>query len=278
MTAHAHPAVPSGFDPAFVARTLDDALAHDVRVFGISGLQGSGKSTLARQLVDAATRRGIRAAALSIDDAYLDRPVRERLAREVHPLLGTRGPPGTHDVALACAVLDALRAGRSARLPRFDKLGDRRIPESRWPAAGEVDLLVFEGWFLGTPAQDAAALVEPVNRLERDEDAQGTWRRFCNAALASDYPQLWRRIDRLLFLQPPSFGIVPAWRWQQEQALQASDPTRTAMTRAQVERFVQHFERTSRQALGTLPAIADVVVALDADRQPRTWRSGITGT
>ena len=46
--------------------------------------------------------------------------------------------------------------GKNIELPRFDKLGDRRIPESQWPAAGEVDLLVFEGWFLGTPAQDAA--------------------------------------------------------------------------------------------------------------------------
>src|SRR5690606_23279845 len=126
MAAHAHPDAPAGFAPAFVARMLDDALAHDARVFGITGLQGSGKSTLAAQLVDAATMRGLRAVALSIDDVYLDRPERQRLARDVHPLLATRGPPGTHDVALGCAVLDALREGRPASLPGFDKLGDRR--------------------------------------------------------------------------------------------------------------------------------------------------------
>src|SRR5690606_2631053 len=141
--------------------------------------------------------------------------------------------------------------------------------ESQWRQTGRIDLVVFEGWFLATPAQDATALVAPINALERDEDAQATWRRFCNTALARDYPQLWRRIDRLLFLQPPSLEIVPTWRWQQEQALQATDTTRSAMTRAQVERFVQHFERTSRQALHALPAIADAVVALDTDRTPR---------
>ena len=94
------------------------------------------------------------------------------------------------------------------------------------------------------------------------------WRRHCNEALARDYPALWRRVDRLLFLQPPGFEVVPGWRWQQEQSLQAQDPSRRGMTRAQVERFVQHYERVSRQALRTLPAIADLVVALDEARRP----------
>ena len=268
MASDAHPTPPSGFADAFVATALDDALAHDTRVLGISGLQGSGKSTLAAQLVEAAGARGIRAVALSIDDFYLDRPEREHLAREVHPLLATRGPPGTHDVALACATLDALRAGAPVRLPAFDKLGDRRLPADRWREARGIGLVVFEGWFLGTPAEPAAALAEPLNALERDEDRDGRWRRWCNDALARDYPGLWRRIDHLLFLQPPGFDIVPEWRWQQECALQASQPARTAMTRAQVERFVQHYERVSRQALRTLPAIADAVVRLDAARRP----------
>ena len=40
------------------------------------------------------------------------------------------------------------------------------------------------------------------------------------------------------------------------------------MTRAQVERFVLFFERVSRQALRTLPAIADELFTLDAARRP----------
>ncbi|MCR6662795.1 MAG: kinase [Luteimonas sp.] len=269
MSTPAHPATRSdGFPPGFVARVLDDALAHGTRILGISGLQGTGKSTLAAQLVAAAGTRGLKAETVSLDDFYLDRPERERLAREVHPLLATRGPPGTHDVALACATLDALRRGDAVRLPAFDKLADRCMPEARWRETEDVTLVVFEGWCVGTPAEDDGALAEPVNALERDEDADGIWRRFCNDALARDYPPLWSRIDRLVFLQPPGFDIVSEWRWQQEQSLQASDPSRTAMTRAQVERFVRHYERISRQALRTLPGIADVVVSLDAGRRP----------
>lgn len=280
MTAQAHPRPSQGFAPRFVAGVLDDALARGVRVLGISGLQGSGKSTLAAQLVEAATARGLHAVAVSIDDFYLDRPERKRLAREVHPLLVTRGPPGTHDWALAGATLQALRAGRRTRLPGFDKLADRRLPVSQWRdvagaahgwAPGQA-LVVFEGWFLGTPAEADEALAAPVNALERDEDCDGAWRRFCNEALARGYPALWQCIDRLLFLQPPGFDIIPAWRWQQEQALQAREPSRRGMTRAQVGRFVQHYERVSRQALCTLPGIADVIVPLDETRRPLTTR------
>lgn len=264
----AAPAAARGFAAELVARVLDDALRPGVRVYGLSGLQGTGKSTLAAQLAGAARARGLRVATLSLDDVYLDRPQREALAREVHPLLATRGPPGTHDLPLALATLDALRDGRAVRLPRFDKLADRRRPEADWPSADAVDLILFEGWCLGVPAEAPGALAAPINALERDEDADGRWRRWCNQALARDYPALWARVDRLLFLQPPGFGIVPDWRWQQECALQAADPTRRGMTRAQVERFVQHYERVSRQALRTLPSLADAIVPLDAARMP----------
>lgn len=263
------PSPPSsaGFADAFVTDALQTALGRPP-VFAACGLQGTGKSTLAVQIAALAQARGLRIATLSIDDFYLTRAQRRQLARDVHPLLATRGPPGTHDVALALRTLEALRAGESLALPRFDKLADDRLPESRWERIdGPVDLAIFEGWFLATPPEEDAALAEPINTLERDEDADGIWRRWCNAALASDYPALWTRIDTLWFLQPPGFEVVPEWRWQQEQTLQASDPSRPAMDRARVERFIQHFERVSRQALRMLPALADRVVRLDRARR-----------
>ncbi|SBV35355.1 conserved hypothetical protein [uncultured Stenotrophomonas sp.] len=266
------PSHPAGFSPALVAEALDSALAlhvGHVPVLGISGLQGIGKSTLAAQVAASATARGLRAATVSIDDFYLPRPERQALARDMHPLLATRGPPGTHDLALAARTLDALRAGEAVALPRFDKLADERLPQAQWPRSdARADLVVFEGWFLGTPAEGETALGEPVNALERDEDADGTWRRWCNRALVCDYPALWTRIDTLWFLQPPGFEVVPQWRWQQEQGLQQAAPGRTGMNRTQVERFVQFYERISRQALRTLPAIADRIIRLDAHRRP----------
>lgn len=269
---------PPGFDASLVSAALDKALSIDrpTPVFGIVGLQGSGKSTLAAQIAALAGSRGLDVAVLSLDDFYLGRNERLRLSREVHPLLATRGPAGTHDVGLALETMAKLQQGRQVALPRFDKLADDRLPPSRWPLTrGRCDLVILEGWFLKTPPQHEGELAEPLNALERSEDVEGRWRRFCNTALAREYPALWALIDALWFLQGPGFDVVPEWRWQQERSLQAADPARQAMTRPQVERFVQFFERLSRQALKTLPAIAERTIQLDQDRHP--WQGQVTG-
>ena len=256
--------------PEFIAARLDEALAlpGPVPVYGLTGLQGTGKSTLAADMASLAQARGLPVVVLSVDDFYLDRRERLALGRQVHPLLATRGPPGSHDLPLALEVLDGLRAGRRVRLPRFDKIADRRLPPSRWPLSpAGARGVVFEGWFHKVPPQDPAALATPINPLELNEDPDGRWRTWCNEALAG-YAPLWARLDTLTWLRGPGFEVVPGWRWEQEASLQAAYPDRRAMTRAQVERFVLFFERTSRQALATLPAIADREIRLDALRRP----------
>lgn len=267
--------VGTGYPDAFVATVLERALAlpGPCRVFGITGLQGTGKSTLSAQVAARAEARGLRAVVLSIDDLYLDQPERHRLGREVHPLLATRGAPGSHDLALGEATFEALRAGRG-RLPAFDKISDRRLAESEWARLDDVpDLVLFEGWFHKVPPQSDAELTAPINALERDEDREGTWRRWCNDALAG-YAPLWARLDALLFLQGPGFEQVPEWRGQQERTLAAANPGRRTMTQAEVERFVLFFERVSRQALATLPGIADWTVRVDAQRRVVAAASG----
>jgi D-glycerate 3-kinase len=269
MADHAHVRMP-GFNASLVSAALEAALSVVKRtpVFGIVGLQGSGKSTLAAQVASLAASKGLEVAVVSLDDFYLRRQDRLELSREVHPLLATRGPPGTHDMALALETMTALREGVRTALPRFDKLADDRLPTAYWPmACGRCDLVILEGWFLKTPPQPEAELSEPVNALEREEDTQGIWRHYCNTALGTRYPALWDTVDTTWFLQGPGFEVVPEWRWQQEQWLQSAQPDRTAMSRAQVERFVQFFERVSRQALKTLPAIAERTLRLDSQRR-----------
>jgi D-glycerate 3-kinase len=271
MTASSHAHLGSGFPPWLVEAALEAAVSPlpGPSVFGISGVQGSGKSTLARQMTALAEQRGLRVAVLSLDDFYLPRAERLLLADRVHPLLANRGPPGTHDLPLAMQVMSNQRAGRRLRLPRFDKLADERLPESSWPLIdAAVDVVILEGWMLGVPAQPGSALATPVNALEREEDPDAIWRTWCNDALGTGYQDLWRQIDALWLLQAPSFEIVPAWRWQQEQSMQVASPRRPGMGRPQLERFVQLFERVSRHALAVLPLLAERVVELDEHRQP----------
>jgi D-glycerate 3-kinase len=236
-------------------------------VIGLCGPQGSGKSTIAevaRRLLEA---RGMRTVALSLDDFYLTHEARQRLGREVHPLLATRGPPGTHDVALAGAVLDQLRAKGKVALPRFDKASDNRSPRGSWQTvASPVDVIILEGWCVGAAAQGLAALAQPVNDLERDEDPKAVWRTYVNDQLDGPYQALFERLHDLILLEAPSFEVVAGWRAEQERKLR--DRTGAGMSDAEVARFVAHYERLTRWILAEMPARADWVVTLDEHRQP----------
>lgn len=265
----------AGYADAAVAATLEALLAR-LRprrrpwLAGLSGLQGSGKSTFARQLAAAANARGVGCVVLSLDDFYLGRRARLRLARSVHPLFATRGVPGTHDLDLLMRTLAALRhAGerRPAALPRFDKGHDTRVPPSRWRRVRVPPrLILLEGWCVGVPAQDEASLRRPLNALERDEDGERRWRRRVNRELARGYARLWRQLDALVLLQAPGFDVVARWRDQQERALRRRGAPQ-AMDRAALARFLMHYERLSRVALRELPARADLCLRLDRRRR-----------
>jgi D-glycerate 3-kinase len=260
---------------AEVAAAIADFLqgrldAHGPRSFilGLCGAQGSGKSTAASLLQSRLEASGTQTAVLSLDDFYLPREARRRLADTVHPLLATRGPPGTHDVGLGLQVLDALGDGRAVRLPRFDKAHDDRCPPAAWaPVDRRVELIIFEGWCVGALPQPPGELSAPINALERLEDADGRWRRWINGQLAGAYRDLFGRLDALVLLAAPDVSVVARWRTEQEHALSARSGGTAIMTDAQVERFVQHFERITRHILHEMPSRADLVLRLDEERR-----------
>lgn len=236
-----------------------------LRVLGVVGTQGSGKSTLAA-LLEALLSQigGLRVATLSLDDFYLTREQRQTLAEQVHPLLATRGVPGTHDVPLALRTIENLlnHAGTTA-VVRFDKARDDRKPETQWERIGSpVDLVILEGWCLKAKPQSAAELATPANSLEEREDSDGRWRRYVNDALRNQYPPLFQLIDKLILLQAPNFDCVYHWRRQQEQKLSAAAGDKI-MSDAHLERFIQHYERITRHSLTTLPNEADIVFTLN---------------
>jgi D-glycerate 3-kinase len=234
-------------------------------VLGLCGAQGSGKSTIAAATVRLLQGRRLSAVTLSLDDVYLTAAARRGLAARVHPLLATRGPPGTHDVALATQVLEALSAPGEVAIPSFDKIADERRAPSEWPRVrAPVDVVIFEGWCLGARPQAAADLVPPRNALEAEADADGRWRRYVNDQLAGPYQELFARLDELVLLQAPSFDVVLGWRIEQERRL-AGDG---GMSEAEVARFVQHYERLTRWILQEMPARADLTIPLAPDRTP----------
>lgn len=264
---------------ASICRPLAASIAREAEtrgrpvVIGICGAQGSGKSTLAMALQALLSREhALEAAILSLDDLYLPLADRVRLARDIHPLFRTRGPPGTHDIALGLDVLDAALAGRPVALPRFDKALDERKTRRDWPMSNEARVILFEGWCVGARPQAAERLTAPVNELEQYDDRNGVWRTAVNAHLSGAYQTLFVRLDRLVLLAAPSFEVVLHWRLEQEHKLRAKlaatgAPGR-AMSDPEIRRFIQHYERLTRHILGEMPGRADVHVPLGASRAP----------
>jgi D-glycerate 3-kinase len=244
-------------------------------VVGLCGSQGSGKSTMAAFLAALLAEDGLTSAVLSIDDLYLTRAQRERLGAGVHPLLRTRGPPGTHDAGLGLALLDVLTFGGAAEvaLPRFDKAEDDRAPAEAWPIVpAPVEVVLLEGWCVGAIPQDEAALAEPVNALERDEDPDGVWRRYVNDQLKGVYAALFERIDVLALLQAPGFEAVYDWRLLQEQKLaervaREGLAGRRVMSPHEIRRFLMFYQRLTQHILAEMPGRAEIVMPLGTDHR-----------
>ena len=246
-------------------------------IVGINGAQGTGKSTLTRFLVALlGHEHGLKSAAFSIDDIYLTKQQRQSLAADVHPMLATRGVPGTHDLALGMQVVDRLlkaEPDQSTAIPMFDKALDDRSPESSWPHfSGRPAVIVIEGWCVGAMPQAPAALENPINELERREDPDGVWRRYVNRQLATGYREFFSLIDLLVYIPVPRWELVYEWRLLQEQKLrtkcheQGLDDS-AVMEPAEVARFVQFYERVTRHSLSEMAARADFVLTMEADHR-----------
>ena len=209
-----------------------------------------------------------------LDDLYKTKAERQLLAETVHPLLATRGVPGTHDMTLGQELLDALsQAGPETQtaIPRFNKAVDDRAAVAEWPVCtGRPGVIIIEGWCMSAQPQDSAMLSTACNQLEADEDADGTWRGYVNDCLASSYQAFFKRFDTLLMLKAPSMSCVAHWRGEQERKLRdkvmaAGGDGSALMDDTALARFLMHYERLTMHMLTTMPAHADVVVHLAAD-------------
>ncbi|MDG2045716.1 MAG: hypothetical protein P8J79_00750 [Halioglobus sp.] len=252
----------------------------------INGCQGSGKTTAADYLCTSLIEQhGIKTITLSLDDFYLTYEERQALAESTHPLLATRGVPGTHDMVLLRRTLAQLLGAdpkRSIAIPLFDKATDDRCPPAHWKRINSpVQCVLLEGWCLGAKPESADTLAQPVNDLERYEDPLVLWREYHNAFLTHHFVPLYLLFDQWIMLQAPSFDCVFNWRREQEYKLAACLPpgkVQNLMDDDALHRFIQHYQRITQTCLNDLPHTVNHLFNLDEQRRIMNYSYHPQGT
>jgi D-glycerate 3-kinase len=91
---------------------------------GLAGGQGTGKTTIS-SLISIILKKYFKKNVfrVSIDDFYKTRKDRSKLSKSIHPMLMTRGVPGTHDLKLMQTFFKNAKQKkfRSIKVPKFDK-------------------------------------------------------------------------------------------------------------------------------------------------------------
>ena len=115
---------------------------------GLAGGQGTGKTTISSLIKIILTKYfKLNVFRISIDDFYKTRKERISLSKRVHPMLLTRGVPGTHDINMMLNFFRKSKREKFKRLklPKFNKAVDDRFNKKRWyDLKKRPDVIIFE--------------------------------------------------------------------------------------------------------------------------------------
>ena len=243
-------------------------------IVGLSGGQGSGKTTIS-SIISIILKKyfKLNVFTISIDDFYKTRKERFLLSKKIHPLLMTRGAPGTHDVSL---MLDFFKKRkkkkfRSLKQPRFNKAIDDRYSKKLWHSfKKKPDIIIFEGWCVGAKAEKNNTLKKPVNDLEKLKDKKLTWRRYVNKQLQSKYKQLYDQLNCLLYIKSKNFNLLKKWRIKQEKKLRLKNKRSNKfkiMSDKEVINFMQTYQRVTQNMFKYVPKYASIILNLNSNHQ-----------
>jgi D-glycerate 3-kinase len=241
-------------------------------LIGLSASQGSGKTTVATILsiiLKFFFKRNI--CVISIDDFYKTLRDRNKMAKQKHPLLKTRGVPGTHDINLIKNFFINIKKKTftKTKLPKFNKSTDDRIQKSKWYKINKKpEIIILEGWCVGAKAQVNSSLKKPINDLEKNEDKNLTWRKFVNKQLKKEYKKVFSMIDYYIFMKAPNFKIVFKWRLMQEIKLRKKMYfKKKIMSSNQIKRFIMFYERITLQMTKDLSKSSSIIMLLKKNHE-----------
>ena len=241
---------------------------------GLAGGQGTGKttiSTIIKIILEKYFKLNV--FKISIDDFYKTRKERSKLSKKVHPMLMTRGVPGTHDVKM---MLDFFKNVKSKnfngmKLPNFNKAIDDRFPAKYfYKIKQRPDVIIFEGWCVGAKPELSKTLKKPINSLEKLKDKRVVWRYYVNQQLKTKYKALYSQLNCIIYLKAENFNLLQKWRIKQEHKLRLKTKEKTShkiMNKEAIINFMQTYQRITQNMFKKTPSYASIILKLNANHQ-----------
>jgi D-glycerate 3-kinase len=244
---------------------------------GLAGGQGTGKTTIS-SLISIILKKYFKKNVfrVSIDDFYKTRKDRSKLSKSIHPMLMTRGVPGTHDLKLMQTFFKNAKQKkfRSIKVPKFDKSTDDRYPKKNWYNVNKKpDIIIFEGWCVGAKAEENRSLLKSINAMEKNRDKKLIWRKYVNAQLKTNYKKLYSQLNSLVYLKAKDFSLLQKWRLKQENKLKLKSKKNSKnkiMNKNEVLEFMQTYQRVTENMFKKAPKYASIIMNLNSNHIIKT--------
>ena len=244
---------------------------------GLAGGQGTGKTTISSIIKIILEKYfKLNVFKISIDDFYKTRKERIALSKKVHPMLLTRGVPGTHDINM---MLDFFKKSKSKKfktmkLPNFNKAIDDRFPKNKWNKINKrPDVIIFEGWCVGARAETNKTLKKSINSMEKANDQKLVWRKYVNQQLKTKYKKLYSQLNCMIYLKAKNFSLLQKWRLKQEHKLWLKTKKKGGhkiMSKGDVINFMQTYQRITQNMFKDMPKFASIILNLNSNHQIKT--------
>jgi len=244
---------------------------------GLAGGQGTGKTTISSIIKIILEKYfKLKVFKISIDDFYKTRKERIALSKKVHPMLLTRGVPGTHDINMMLDFFKKSKAKKfkSMKLPNFNKAIDDRFPKNKWNKINKrPDVIIFEGWCVGARAETNKTLKKSINSMEKANDHKLVWRKYVNQQLKTKYKKLYSQLNCMIYLKAKNFSLLQKWRLKQEHKLWLKTKKKGGhkiMSKGDVINFMQTYQRITQNMFKNMPKYASIILNLNSNHQIKT--------
>ena len=241
---------------------------------GLAGGQGTGKTTISSLIKIILSKYfKLKVFRISIDDFYKTRKERISLSKRIHPMLLTRGVPGTHDINMMLSFFKKVKSKKFKRLklPTFNKAIDDRSNKKSWYELNEKpDVIIFEGWCVGAKSETNNTLKKTINSMEKVKDQKKIWRKYVNQQLKSKYKNLYSQLNCLIYLKAKNFNLLQKWRLKQERKLWIKSKIKSnskIMSKGDVMNFMQTYQRITENMFRHVPKYASIILNLNTNHQ-----------